>query len=117
MKTAHRRVSRRKKGSTRRRKAVRLLAKAHQSVQRQRQDFQHKAAVQRVREYDTLYHEDLQVATMLKHHRLAKSIQDAGWYTFLRILTFKAACAGKWLVAVNPASTSQTCSGCGVVVK
>ncbi len=54
---------------------------------------------------------------MLKHHRLAKSIQDAGWYTFLRILTFKAACAGKWLVAVNPASTSQTCSGCGVVVK
>ncbi|MGH9637296.1 MAG: RNA-guided endonuclease InsQ/TnpB family protein [Candidatus Angelobacter sp.] len=117
LKTAQRRVSRRKKGSHRRRKAVTLLAKAHQKVKRQRQDFQHKTALAFVQQYDTIYHEDLQVGNMLKNHHLAKSIQDAGWYTFVSILTFKAVCAGKRVVAVNPAYTSQTCSGCGVVVK
>jgi putative transposase len=41
LKTAQRRVSRRKRGSNRRRKAVALLAKAHQTVRRQRQGFHH----------------------------------------------------------------------------
>ena len=117
LKTAQRRVSRRKKGSKRRRKAVQLLARAHQTVKRQRQDFQHKTALALVRHFDTIYHEELQVANMLKNHHLAKSIADAGWSAFLSILAFKAACAGKQVVAVNPAYTSQTCSGCGAVVK
>ena len=54
--------------------------------------------------------------SMLRNRHLAKSIQDAGWGAFLHILAFKAACAGKRVVAVNPASTSQTCSGCGAMV-
>jgi putative transposase len=117
LKTAQRTVARRKKGSARRRKAVKLLAKAHQKVKRQRLDFHHKAALSLVREYDTNYLEDLQVADMVKNHHLAKSIADAGWSGFLTILAFKAACAGKRVIAINPAYTSQTCSGCGVVVK
>ncbi len=117
LKTAQRKVSRRKKGSHRRRKAVKLLAKAHVKVKRQRTDFQHKAALALVREYDTMYHEDLQVANMLKNHHLAKSIADAGWSAFLSILAAKAAYAGRRVVAVPPAYTSQTCSGCGIVVK
>ena len=116
LKTAQRKVSRRKKGSNRRRKAVKLLAKAHQKVKRQRLDFQHKTALTLVQKYDTIYHEDLQVANMVKNHHLAKSIQDAGWYMFVTILAFKAACAGKRIIAVPPAYTSQTCSGCGVAV-
>jgi putative transposase len=111
-----RRVSRRKKGSHRRRKAVCVLAKAHQTVRRQRQDFHHKTALALVRAYDTIYHEDLQVANMVRNHHLAKSISDAVWRQFLTILTFKAASAGKQVQAVNPAYTSQTCSGCGGVV-
>jgi putative transposase len=86
-------------------------------VKRQRLDFHHKAALSLVREYDTIYLEDLQVANMVKNHHLAKSIADAGWSGFLTILAFKAACAGKRVIAINPAYTSQTCSGCGVVVK
>ena len=117
LKTAQRKVARRKKGSNRRRKAVKLLARAHQTVKRQRLDFQHKTALTLVRQFDTIYHEDLQVVNMLRNHHLAKSIADAGWHTFLSILAFKAACAGKRVVAVNPAYTSQTCSGCGVMVK
>jgi putative transposase len=116
LKAAQRRVSRRRKGSNRRRKAVTLLAKAHQRVKRQRADFHHKVALQLVRQNDTIYHEDLQTANMVRNHHLAKSIQDAGWSAFLTILAFKAAYAGKRVVAVPPAYTSQTCSGCGVMV-
>jgi putative transposase len=116
LKTAQRRVSRRKKGSTRRRKAVGLLARAHLKVKRQRADFHFKVALQLVRENDTIYHEDLQTANMVKNHHLAKSISDAGWSAFLSILAAKAAYAGRRVVAVPPAYTSQTCSGCGVIV-
>jgi putative transposase len=117
LRRAQRRVSRRKKGSKRRKKAVKLLAKAHQHVRRQRQDFHHKQALSLVQHYDTIYHEDLQVANMVRNHHLAKSISDAGWGRFLTILSFKAACAGKRVIAVPPAYTSQACSGCGVIVR
>jgi putative transposase len=113
---AQRRVSRRQKGSNRRKKAVVLLARAHQHVKRQRADHHHKTALALLSAYDTIYHEDLQAATMLKSHHLAKSIADAGWASFLGILTFKAACAGKWVIAVPPAYTSQDCSSCGARV-
>ena len=116
LKTAQRRVSRRKKGSTHRRKAVTLLAKAHQKVRRQREDFHHKVALQLVQTNDMIYHEDLQTANMVRNHHLAKSISDAGWSAFLTILSYKAACAGRSVIAVNPAFTSQICSGCGVLV-
>ncbi len=112
-----RRVSRRKKGSNRRRKAVRVLAKAHQTVRRQRQDFHHKTALALVRANDVIYYEDLQTANLVKNHHLAKSISDAGWAAFLSIPSFKAACAGREVIAVNPAFTSQICSGCGVGVQ
>jgi putative transposase len=111
-----RRVSRRTKGSHRRKKAVRVLAKAHQTVQRQRADFHHKAALALVRQFDTIYHEDLRIANMVRNHHLAKSISDAGWGAFLAILNFKAANAGRSVQAVDPAYTSQACSGCGVIV-
>jgi putative transposase len=118
LKRAQRRVSRRKKGSHRRQKAVHLLARAHQKVRRARSDFHHKTARSLMRHYDTIYHEDLQTANLLRNHHLAKSIADAGWSTFLSILSFKAACAGRSVVAVPPAYTSQRCSGpnCGKLV-
>jgi putative transposase len=116
LKTAQRRVSRRKKGSHRRRQAVTLLAKAHQQVKRQRADVHHKTALTLVRANDTIHHEDVQTANLLRNHHLAKSISDAGWSQFLSILALKAAYAGRRVVAVPPADTSQRCSGGGVVV-
>ena len=47
------------------------------------------------------------------NHCLAKSISDAAWALFLQLLSFKAECAGRTFVAVNPAYTSQDCSACG----
>ena len=117
LRRCQRRVARRKKGSHRRRKAVALLAKAHLHIARQRRDFHHKEARKLVQECDVIYHEDLRIANMVQNHHLAKSISDAGWSAFLTILAFKAACAGKRVQAVNPAFTSQVCSGCGVIVQ
>jgi putative transposase len=117
LRRCQRRVARRKKGSHRRRKAVALLAKAHQHIRNQRRDFHHREALKLVQAYDVIYHEDLRVANMVRNHHLAKSISDAGWSAFLAILAFKAVGAGKRVQAVVPAYTSQTCSGCGVVVQ
>lgn len=116
LRRAHRRVDRRRRGSQRRGQARHLLARSYQKVRRQRRDFHHKTALALVRQYDVIYHEMLQVANMVKHPYLGKSIWDAGWGAFLLILAYKAACAGKQTMAVNPAYTSQVCSGCGVVV-
>ncbi len=121
LKTAQRCVSRRKKGSHRRCKAVTLLAKAHLKVKRQRQDFHHqdfhhKEALKLVQQHDTIYLEDLQVANMVRNHSLAKSISDASWAQFRAILEAKAVYAGRRVVAVPPAYTSQDCSGCGTRV-
>jgi putative transposase len=113
LKKAQRRVSRRKKGSTRRRKAVAWLAKKHQAVKRQRCDFHHKTALALLRQYDTIYLEDLRVANLVNNSRLAKSISDAGWAQFRTILEGKAAYAGRRVIAVPAAYTSQKCSSCG----
>jgi putative transposase len=88
-----------------------LLARAHLKVQRQ--DFHHKEALKLIQQHDTIYLEDLQVANMARNHSLAKSISDASWARFRAILEAKAACAGRRVVAVPPAYTSQDCSGCG----
>jgi putative transposase len=104
-------VSRRKQGSKRRRKALEQRKRLHQQVQRQRRDFHHKTALALLRQYDTIYLEDLQIRNMVRNPHLAKSISDAGWAAFRTILTSKAAYASKWVVAVPPAFTSQDCSG------
>jgi len=116
LKKAQRRVSRRKKESKRRQKAVRILAKRHQHVRRQRRDFHHKTALALIRAYDVIYLEDLRVANMVRNRHLSKSISDTGWAAFRSILEGKAAYAGRQVVAVPPAYTSQDCSGCGARV-
>ncbi|MEW6207481.1 MAG: transposase [Acidobacteriota bacterium] len=111
--TAQRKVSRRKKGSQRRKKAARLLAKQHLKIKRQRLDFFHKATNQIIREFDEIAVEDLNIKGLLKNHRLAKSISDAAWGTFLSILTSKAEGAGRRVWKVPPQFSSQDCSRCG----
>jgi putative transposase len=105
-------VSRKRKGSNRRRKAVKRLAKHHQKVARQRKDFHCKSAKQLLNKYDVIGFEDLNVKGLART-RMAKSILDAGWSEFLSILVCKAESAGKLAIAVNPNGTTQNCSNCG----
>ena len=117
LKTAQRRVSRRKKGSNRRRKAALLLAKKHQKITRQRRDFFHKLSLRLVKEFDSTVFEDLNIAGMVKNHHLAKAISDAAWGTFILIHEGKASSAGRRVVKVPSAFTSQDCSACGARVR
>src|SRR5262249_33400047 len=73
--------------------------------------FHHKPALALLRQYDVVYLEDLRVANLVRNPHLAKSISDAGWAAFRTILEAKAACAGRQVIAVPPAYTSQDCSG------
>ena len=82
-----------------------------QQVQRRRRDFHHKTALYLLKTYDTIYLEDVQVRNMVRNHHLGKSISDAGWAAFRTILEGKAVYAGRRVVAVPPAYTSQDCSG------
>ncbi|HEY0323683.1 MAG TPA: transposase [Pyrinomonadaceae bacterium] len=117
LKTAQRRVSRKKRGSKNRGKAAHLLAKQHLRIKRQRLDFLHKVSLQMIREFDDIAVEDLNIRGMVKHHRLAKSISDAAWGRFLAILDAKAEEAGRRVWKVPAAYTSQDCSACGARVR
>lgn len=117
LKTAQRKVSRRKRGSARRKKAVQSLARQHLKVKRQRLDFFHKTSLQLVREFDQTVFEDLNIRGMVKNHHLARSISDAAWGTFLAVHASKAESAGRVVVKVPAAFTSQDCSACGSRVR
>jgi putative transposase len=125
-------LARKKHGSNRRRKAAAKVATLHGKVRRQRLDHAHKTALALVREHDLIVHEKLHVTNMTKRpaprpdpgggHQpnraaaksgLNKSILDAGWGIFLRILTAKAESAGRTVIAVDPRHTSQRCARCG----
>jgi len=109
----HRRVSSKVKGSKNRAKARGRLARKHLKVSRQRRDFAVKTARALVMSNDVIAYEDLRVSNMVKNRRLAKSIAVAGWRAFVTWLGYLAHVYGKVVVAVQPAYTSQDCSGCG----
>ena len=113
---AQRVVAQRVRGSHRRRKAVRLLAKQHARVRNTRMDFHHKLARNLVERFDSIAIEDLNVKG-LAGGMLAGSVHDAGWAQFAAILSNKAESAGRTLVRVDPRGTSQECSGCGAIVR
>jgi putative transposase len=110
---AQRQLSRKEKGSKNRAKARLRVAVAHRRVRDQRADHHHKLALRLIRENQTIAVEDLAVAGLTRT-RLAKSVHDAGWTTFIRLLEAKAAQHGRQVVRVGRwVPTSQTCSACG----
>ncbi len=80
-------------------------------------DFHHKVSRNIVDNYGYIMVEDLQIQNMVKNHKLAKSISDAGWGQFVSFLTYKAEEAGCYVEKVNPRNTSKECSVCGYVYK
>lgn len=129
-------LSRKQRGSHRRKKAIQQVAKCHRKIANQRRDFQHKASRKLVNHYQVMVFEDLQVknlthAPVPKQDEkgsyvpngaaakagLNKSILDAGWSTFTRMVSVKAAWAGRTVIFVDPSKTSQMCPGCGRIRK
>ncbi|WP_327248129.1 RNA-guided endonuclease InsQ/TnpB family protein [Streptomyces sp. NBC_01320] len=138
LEAAQQALSRCKRGSKRRRKAVEAVARLHRKVRCQRLDHTHKTALGLVREHDLIAHEDLKIRNMSKAPApkpdpdqpgrflpngaaakagLNRSIADAGWGVFLAILNAKAESAGREVIAVDPRNTSRRCPECGHTAK
>lgn len=105
-------VTKKRRGSNRRRKLKMRLARQHRKIANQRKDFHHKLARRLVNRYGTVVHEDLNIIGLARS-RTAKGVLDAGWAQFLSILAYKAEEAGRRVVRVDPKHTSQDCPVCG----
>ncbi len=113
LKRLHRRLSRKQKKSQNRKKARKALAKGYLKVQRQREDFARKMANALISSSDLIAYEDLKIANLVRNHRLAKSINDASWGSFLAWVNYYGMLHHIQVVAVTPHFTSADCSGCG----
>lgn len=110
---AQRNFSKAEKGTKERHHKRKIVARAHERAKWKRQDFIHQNSRRIINQFGTICVEDLHVNRMVHNHCLAKSIHDAAWSAFFDQLSSKAEGAGRQLVRVNPAYTSQTCSACG----
>jgi IS605 OrfB family transposase len=94
-------------------KARKRYALKHLRVSRQRKGFVAKEALHVIKSNDFIAYEDLNVKSMVKNSKLAKSVSDAAWSTFRQWLEYFGFKYGKATVAVPPHNTSQNCSNCG----
>ncbi len=136
LKRKQRHLSRCKRGSHRRERARKAVAKAHRKIRHQRADFHHKQSTNLVKQHQTMVFEQLEIKNVTKHAKpkqdedgrylpngaaaksgLTKSILDAGWGQFQQMCVAKAEWAGRQVIFVNPRYTSQVCSQCGTVRK
>jgi putative transposase len=114
LRRAQKDLSRKQKGSKNREKARVRVARAHAHVTDSRRDFHHKLSTKVIRENQAVTVEDLPVKGLART-RLAKSVHDAGWGTFVSMLEYKAKLHGRDFRKIGRFEpTSQVCSACGV---
>ena len=114
LRRTQRSLSRKQQGSRNRDKARDKVARAHAQVADARRDFHHQLSTALIRENQAVAVEDLAV-TGLARTRLAKSVYDAGWSSFVAMLEDKARMYGREFHRISRwAPTSQVCSACGV---
>ena len=109
-----RRLSRKQTGSKNRNKQRVRVAKVHEKVTNQRNDFLQKTSTMLVRENQTICIEDLNVKGMIRNHKIARSIASVSWSKFFEMLQYKATWYGNEVIKVPTMyPSSQTCSECG----
>ncbi|HDR4423479.1 TPA: transposase [Bacillus cereus] len=107
-------LSRKKKGSNNRNKARLQVARLHEKIANQRNDFLHKVSNEITNENQVIVIEDLKVKNMQKNHKLAKAISEVSWAKFREHLDYKAIWKGRDLIiALKNYASSQLCSCCG----
>lgn len=110
-----RRASKKVKGSQNRRKANLKVAKVYEKITDQREDWQHKWSSKLVSENQVICLEDLSVANMLKNHKLARSIQECAWSSFVSKLEYKAKWYGTQIAKIGRFEPSSKICACGEI--
>jgi putative transposase len=113
LKTLQQNLSRKIKGSQNRYKAKIQLAKLHEHITQQRDDFLHKITTKLVNDCRFIAAEDLHIRDMQKTAYNPRNINDSSWGKFLQLLGFKAESAGCQMVNVDPTDTTRECNACG----
>ena len=109
-----RQLSKKQKGSNNRYKQRVRIAKVFEKLSNQKDTYIHSVVNELLTYYDTVFMEDLNVKGMMKNHKLAKSIQEVGFYKFRQILEDKARNNYKQVVFIDRFyPSSKTCSCCG----
>lgn len=97
-------------------KQRRLVAKIHDKIRNQRNNFLNINSTRLINNQDLIVAENLRSKNMLKNHALALSISDIGWRSFLQKLAYKADLYQRTFIVVHPKNTTQTCHNCGFIM-
>ena len=97
-------------------KQRRLVAKIHDKIRNQRNNFLNINSTRLINNHDLIVAENLRSSNMLKNHALALSISDVGWRSFLQKLAYKADLYQRTFIVVHPKNTTQTCHNCGFIM-
>ena len=112
------RLARATKGSKRRMKVKRHVARIHEKIANSRSDTLHKLSTDLVTRFDVICVEDLNLRGMVKNHSLARSLHDASIGMAIRMIEEKAERYGKTVVKIDRwFPSSKTCSDCGHIVE
>jgi putative transposase len=117
---AQRKLAKQTKGTPERKKSRKAVSKIHERIANKRHNFCHQESKKLVDKYGLICVEDLNINKMKGKGntvKLGKSISDVAWGLFLQSLKYKAEDAGRRVIEVNPAYTSQMCSNCWTLKK
>lgn len=106
------------KGRPERRKVIKALCHAYERSANRRNNFAHQESRKLVNEYQFIAFERLDIQDMQVNGNktISRGIADVAWGQFVQFTLYKAENAGRGIALVNPRGTTQTCSGCGVIV-
>lgn len=92
------------------------VAKLHDKIRRQRNDFLQVLSTALIKNHDLVVAEELRSKNLLKNHALSQAISDVGWRSFLSMLAYKANLYGKEFKTIDPKYTTQRCHQCGSIM-
>ncbi len=118
LKYKQRQVSKKKKGSNNRKKAIFKLARVHNKIKNIRENHLHQISHEIIHENQVIISEDLAIANMLKNHKLAKAISNCSWGELIRQFSYKSEWNDREYIKINRFfPSSKTCNVCGFILE